>query len=419
MTGSESLRHVVAFVKEFLADGDSKNLLRKGLEAALAGLMEAEVGEQIGAGHGERAPGRAAMRNGYRERQFQTGLGTSTLKIPKLRAGSYFPSFLVSYKRSDDALLAAMATCYLEGVSTRNAAHVARALGVENMGKSQVSAICARLDPMVAAFRERELGEFPYVWLDARYENVREAGHIRKVAVLVALGVRRDGMREVLGVAVERTESEAHWDAFIESLRKRGLRGVKLAVSDAHEGLRRAIEKRLPGAKWQRCRVHFMRNLAQRLPKRKAPALLALAKTIFSAQSYKEAVEQRAEVAEIYEKAGFEDVAEYLTGADEVLTYMEFPAQHWTKLHSTNLVERLNRELKRRTRVVSIFPNRASLVRLAGALLLEEHEEWLVGRRYIAENSMDQLYSPAEQLGLDEPSGRDLSMPGPAECGAA
>jgi putative transposase len=345
----------------------------------------------------------------YRERQFHTGLGTSELKIPKLRSGTYFPSFLRAYKRSDDALLAALAQCFIGGVSTRNVEQIARALGVDSMSKSQVSEICTRLDPLVKAFRERELGEFPYVWLDARYENVREDGQVRKVAVLVALGARRDGMREVLGVHVERTENEAYWDSFLESLKQRGLHGVKLVVSDAHGGLKGAIAKRLPEARWQRCRVHFMRNVAQRLPKRKAPALLALIKAVFMADSYEDAVAQRREVAAVLSRSGLSDVAEYLETAEETLTYMHFPQEHWPKLHSTNVVERLNRELKRRTRVVSIFPNRASLIRLAGALLLEEHEEWLVGRRYIAETSMAKLYTPLEQLGLEDHSGRELA----------
>jgi putative transposase len=409
MTGSESLRHVVAFVKDSMQDGETINVLRRGLEAALAALMEAEVSEQIGAERGEQSADRTTHRNGYRERQFHTGLGTSELKIPKLRSGTYFPSFLRAYKRSDDALLAALAQCFIGGVSTRNVEQIARALGVDSMSKSQVSEICTRLDPLVKAFRERELGEFPYVWLDARYENVREDGQVRKVAVLVALGARRDGMREVLGVHVERTENEAYWDSFLESLKQRGLHGVKLVVSDAHGGLKGAIAKRLPEARWQRCRVHFMRNVAQRLPKRKAPALLALIKAVFMADSYEDAVAQRREVAAVLSRSGLSDVAEYLETAEETLTYMHFPQEHWPKLHSTNVVERLNRELKRRTRVVSIFPNRASLIRLAGALLLEEHEEWLVGRRYIAETSMAKLYTPLEQLGLEDHSGRELA----------
>lgn len=409
MTGSSSMRHVVDFVKAFMREGETKELLKKGLEAALSTLMEVEVSALTGAEHGERSVERVASRNGYRERTLQTGLGSSVLRIPKLRSGCYFPSFLVGYKRSDDALLAAVATCYIEGVSTRNVGPVMQALGVEHMSKSQVSAICAGLDPMVKAFQSRDLGEYPYVWLDARYENVREDGRIHKVAVMVALGVRKDGVREVLGTAVERTEHETYWDRFLQSLVARGLRGVRLVITDAHSGLRRALERALPAARWQRCRVHFMRNLAGMLPKRKQPALLALAKSIFAVDSHAEALKARAEVAELFRRAGQADAARFIEETDEVLTYMEFPPEHWSKLHSTNFVERINRELKRRTRVVSIFPNRASLARLMGALMLEEHEEWLVGRRYISEASMGALYSPLEQLGLDTKPAQEVA----------
>ena len=402
MTSEKSLRHVNALVEDVLSGGDVTGLLRKALEAALAAVMEAEVSEQLGAAHGERAEGRQGHRNGYRERTFQTGLGTSTLRVPKVRSGHYTPSFLTAYKRSDDALLAAVATCFHQGVSTRKVEAVMRELGVEHMKKSQVSEVVKRLDPQVEAFRKRALGECPYVFLDARYENVREDNEVHKVAVLVALGVRRDGMREVLGVSVARTENEAFWDDFIASLVERGLKGVKLAISDAHQGLRKAIEKRLVSAKWQRCRVHFMRNLATRVSRRHQPACLALAKTIFAQESHETAMAQREMVARALRQAKQHAAADFLESTDDMLNYMLFPVDHWTKLHSTNVVERLNRELKRRTRVVSIFPNRKSLIRLAGALLLEEHEEWLVGRRYISERSMDQLFSPAEVLGLEE-----------------
>jgi len=409
MTSEKSLRHVNALVEDVLTGGDVAGLLRKGLEAFLAAVMEAEVSEQLGAAHGERSGERQGHRNGYRERTFQTGLGTSTLRVPKVRSGHYTPSFLPAYKRSDDALLAAVASCYHHGVSTRKVEAVMRELGVEHMKKSQVSDVASRLDPQVKAFRERALGEFPYVWLDARYENVREDNTVHRVAVLVAIGVRRDGMREVLGLAVERVENEAYWDDFLASLLERGLTGVKLAISDAHEGLRKAIQKRLVAAKWQRCRVHFMRNLGNRVSKRHRAATLALAKTIFAQESHEAAIDQRRRVAEALRKAGQRDAADFLESTDDMLNYMHFPQDHWTKLHSTNVVERQNRELKRRTRVVSIFPNRTSLIRLAGALLLEEHEEWLVARRYISERSMDQLFSPAEVLQLEEDPTRHLA----------
>ncbi|MCB9672356.1 MAG: IS256 family transposase [Alphaproteobacteria bacterium] len=395
------------FVDAMMDGRDIKAVLREGLVAVLHAVMENEATQVTGAEFGERSEERVTRRNGTRERSFQTGLGTIQLRIPKVRSGHYTPSFLPAYKRSDDAVIAAVAACYHQGVSTRNVEAIMRELGVENMKKSQVSDIAKRLDEQVSEFRRRELGEFPYVWLDARYENVRENHAVRKVAVLVAIGVRRDGMREVLGFDVARVENEAFWEDFIGSLQERGLRGVKLCVSDAHGGLRAAIEKRLPSAKWQRCRVHFMRNLASRVTKRHRAPCLALVKTIFAQDSHKAALEQRTAVVEAFRKANQRDAADFLESTDDMLTYMEFPESHWPKLHSTNVVERQNRELKRRTRVVSIFPNRASLERLVGALLLEEHEEWLVARRYIAEVSMDALYTPAEQLGLTEENGTD------------
>ena len=394
-----SLRHAEAFVKQVMEGGEAKSLLRKGLEAMLSTLMEAEVEERTGASFGERTEERRTARNGYRSRTYQTGLGTSELSIPKLRQGTYFPSFLRAYKRSDDALVIALATCYQQGVSTRKVEAVARALGIESLKRQQVSEMAAALDPQVKAFRERRLGEFPYVIVDARYENVREDHRVQKMALLVAIGVRRDGMREVLGLSVQPTENEAYWGDFLQDLLDRGLHGVKLTISDDHAGLRNALAKRLPAARWQRCRVHFMRNLAGRLPKRERPAYLALAQTVFAQDSYDEAVKKRAAVAEAFRQSGRPELGDFLEKAEEVLTYMHFPRDHWTKLHSTNLIQRLNREIKRRTRVVSIFPNRKSLVRLAGALLLEEHEDWLIGRRYISDASMNCLYAPPVALG--------------------
>jgi transposase-like protein len=400
MAHAKNLRHVEALLEEIVAEPSVEGTLKKGLEAFLSALMESEVTEVAGAPapHGAREPARVAHRNGYRDRKFQTGLGSHELRIPKLRQGTYLPSFLKSRQRSDDSLLLAVAACYHQGVSTRNVEKVAQALGVESLKKSTVSNMVAKLDPQVRAFRERQLGCHPYVFLDARYENVREDHAVRKVAVLVALGVRDDGAREVLGYGVARVENETYWRDFIADLVHRGLSGVRLVVSDAHEGLRRAIEKGLPAANWQRCKVHFLRNLGARIPRKQRPAFLALAKTVFAFDTREEAEKQRTEVAKVFRQAGRADAAEFLERSDEVLTYLDFPLEHHTKLHSTNMVERLNRELKRRTRVVSIFPNRRSLERLVGALLLEEHEEWLVARRYISERSMKKLLTPYQQI---------------------
>ncbi|RMG71564.1 MAG: IS256 family transposase [Bacteroidetes bacterium] len=403
-----SMRHIEEFVKRVMSGEDLGQLLRTGLEAALSAIMEGEISEQLGAGYHERSDGRQGYRNGYRRRRFDTGLGTTELKIPRPREGSYFPSFLKSRERSDGALQTALVECYEQGVSTRRAEAVAQALGVDSISKSTVSRLVKVLDPAVKAFRERELSRCPYVFVDARYEHVREDHAVRKVAVMVALGVREDGGREVLGFRTARTENQAWWGDFLKDLKRRGLDGVKLVVSDAHEGLRRAIGEVLPEAKWQRCKVHFLRNLGSRLPKKKRPGLLALTKMIFEMETLDEARVQRRKVATLFREAGHHDAADCLEGADEVLTYLEFPEAHRSKLHSTNVVERLNRELKRRTRLVSIFPDRASLERLVGALLLEEHEEWMVSRRYISERSMASLKSPEEQLEALAPGASEL-----------
>ena len=336
----KSLRHVEEFVEGAKSSGMSLGLLREALEAVLAALMEAEVTELAGAGYGERSEERLARRNGYRERVFQTGLGTSILRIPRLRQGTYLPSFLRSHQRSDEALVLALAQCYQQGVSTRRMEAVAQALGVGSLSKSAASRMAGRLDPMVQAFRERELGEFPYVYLDARYEYVREDHRVRRMAVMVGVGVRWDGMREVLGYEVARVENRVFWEDFLRGLQRRGLHGVKLVVSDAHEGLRRAIEAVFPGSLWQRCKVHFLRNLAGRVPRKKRPAMVSLAKTIFEQESLEEAQEHRQLVASIFRKAGLEKAAVFLEESEEVLTYMQLPGEHWTKVHSTNALER-------------------------------------------------------------------------------
>jgi putative transposase len=393
-----TVRQIEALVEEIRRDGVPEDVLRRALEAALASIMEGEVEDLTGAGYGERSEERVTRRNGYRERGFNTGLGSSVLQIPKLRQGSYLPSFLKSHQRSDEALVMAVAQCYQQGVSTRNVEAIAQALGVESLKRSTVSRMAQVLDPQVEAFRSRRLGACPYVFVDARYEYVRENHRVDKMAVLIAVGVRQDGLREVLGYAVAPVENGAYWGDFLAELKRRGLEGVRLVVSDAHEGLKAAIAKILPSARWQRCKVHFLRNLGERLPRKKRPALVSLAKTIFEQDSAEEARAHRQLVVGIYRQVGLEEAADFLEASEDVLAYLDMPEEHWTKLHSTNAVERLNREMKRRTRVVSIFPDRASLERLVGALLLEEHEEWMVSRRYISERSMNLLKGTAQQL---------------------
>ena len=400
-----TLRHVHALLEEIRNDGMPKHILKRALEAVLSTLMEDEVTEQTGAEYGERSELRAVRRNGYRDRTFHTGLGTSLLQIPKLRQGTYMPSFLKANQRSDDALVMAVAECYHQGVSTRKVEAIAQALGVESLKKSTVSRMAEALEPQVEAFRLRDLPACPYVYVDARYEHVREDHRVQKMAVMIAIGVREDGIREVLGYRVARVENAAFWADFLLDLNKRGLSGVKLVISDAHEGLKRAIGEAFPSGIWQRCKVHFLRNLSGRIPRKKRPALVSLAKTIFEQDTAEEAREQREIVVEFYRRAGMHEAANFLAESEDVLRYMDVPTEHWTKLHSTNVLERLNREIKRRTRVVSIFPNRKSLERLVGALLLEEHEEWMVGRRYISERSMRLLKTNAEQLEEMAPGG--------------
>ncbi|MBT7299098.1 MAG: IS256 family transposase [Victivallales bacterium] len=400
-----TLRHVHALLEEIRNDGMPKHVLKRALEAVLSALMEDEVSEQTGAGYGERSELRVVRRNGYRDRTFQSGLGTSLLQIPKLRQGTYMPSFLKAHQRSDDALVMAVAECYQQGVSTRNVESIAQALGVESLKKSTVSKMAEALEPQVDAFRKRSLPACPYVYVDARYEHVREDHRVQKMAVMIAIGVREDGIREVLGYRVARVENEAFWSDFLLDLKKRGLSGVRLVVSDAHEGLKKAIRKTFPSALWQRCKVHFLRNLSGRVPRKKRPALVSLAKTIFEQDTAEDARTHRELVGDFYRQAGMHEAADTLDASEDVLRYMDMPPAHWTKLHSTNVLERLNREIKRRTRVVSIFPNRKSLDRLVGALLLEEHEEWMVGRRYMSERSMNLLKTNAQQLEEMAPGG--------------
>lgn len=399
MTHPSTMRHLDALLKGVLDNSNDLNgLLRRALEAALAAIMEAEVEQITNAPHGVATPDRQTRRNGYRTRRFDTGLGSLHLQIPKVRKGNYFPSFLQARQRSDQALIAAIAQCYQQGVSTRNVEAIAQALGVDELDENTVSRMAQTLQPMVDAFKNRLLPACPYVFLDARYEFVREDHEVQRMAVLIAIGVREDGIKEVLGYAVARTEHQNYWADLLRELKRRGLRGVKLVISDAHDGLKGAIRQEFAGSKWQRCKVHWFRNLAGYLPQKKRAALMTLAKTIFEQETQEEALVQRREVSKVYRQAKCEEAADFLESTVSMLTYMSFPMAHWRKLHSTNVVERLNRELKRRTRVVSIFPHRASLDRLVGALLLEEHEEWKIGRRYIAERSMAELKSMEEQL---------------------
>lgn len=373
-----------------ILEGPEGDLLRRLMEKMLASVMEGEVAAQIGAGLHERAEGRVAHRNGYRERDFDTRVGSLSLAIPKLRAGTYFPSFLEPRRRAERALVAVVQEAFLHGTSTRKVDDLIQALGGPGVDKSRVSRMCAELDEEVLAFRTRTLDEeVPYLWLDAVYEKAREGGRVRSKAVVIATGVTVEGRRTVLGVDAGDAESHAFWKDFLRSLVKRGLRGVQLVVSDAHEGLKRAIAETISEATWQRCRVHAMRSLLTHVPKSHQPMVLAAVKAIFVRTSQADAREALDEVAKLLDSK-CPKASELLRAmAEDVLAYMVFPQEHWRQLHSTNPLERLNREIRRRTRVVGIFPNTTSLLRLVTMLLAEQDDEWQASEKaYFSQRSM-------------------------------
>ena len=367
-------------------DEDGSDLLREMVRAFAERLMGAEVEAICNAGYGEITPERTNSRNGYRARDFDTRVGTIELAIPKLRAGSYHPTWLLEpRRRAERALTQVVAECYVRGVSTRRVEGLVQTLGIEHLSKSQVSRMAKELDAEVAAFRNRPLdaGPYTYVWLDAMVQKVREAGRIQNVAVVIATGVNNDGYREVLGFDVITVENGAGWLAFLRGLLARGLSGTTLVVSDAHVGLVDAVSSTL-GATWQRCRTHFMRNLLTRVPKSAQGLVATLVRTIFAQPDAEQVWAQHARVVEqLAEK--FPEAATLLADAGpDVLAFAAFPKEHWKQIWSNNPQERLNRELRRRTDVVGIFPNREAVVRLVGSVLAEQHDEWAVVRRYMA-----------------------------------
>ncbi len=374
-------------VRKLMGD-EHADVLRESLAWFVGELMEAEVTGQIGAGLHEKSPERVTHRNGYRERSWQTRAGEVELAIPRVRSGSYFPSFLEPRSRSEKALVAVVQEAYVNGVSTRKVERLVTQLGLTSMSRSAVSRLCAGLDEQVRFFRERPLeGAYPYLWLDAKIERVREPGGVRHKALVVAYGVHETGRREVIGIDVGEAETEAFWREFLRSLRARGLSGVQLCVSDAHEGLKNAIAKVL-GCPWQRCTVHFLRDMLGHCGKAQQPMIATAIRQIFAAESAAEARERLAGVAAALEKSA-PKVARLLAAAEEeLLAFMAFPREHWSKLRSTNPLERVNREIGRRSDVVGIYPNDAALIRLAGALLIEQNDDWLVGRRYLSEESL-------------------------------
>jgi transposase-like protein len=361
------------------------DLLREMIGFAAHRLMELEVQGLTGAGWGEKSPERLVQRNGYRDRGWETRAGTVELRIPKMRKGSYFPCFLEPRRMAEKALTAVIQEAYIEGISTRSVDDLVKALGMSGISKSQVSRLCEEIDGRVKAFLDRPLeGDWLYLWIDATYVKARrQDGRVVSVAIIIAVGVNTDGRREVLGLDIGPSEAETFWTAFLRKLARRGLRGVKLVISDAHEGLKAAVAKVL-NATWQRCRVHFMRNALAHAGKSGRRVVSAFIATAFAQNDAGAARAQWRKVADQL-RPTIRRLAEFMDEAEtDVLAYMTFPKEHWTKIHSVNPLERLNGEIKRRTNVVGIFPNEEAVTRLVGAILLEQNDEWAVQRgRYL------------------------------------
>ncbi len=363
----------------------SPDVLREMVRAFAQKMMDAEVEVACGAGYGEVSPNRVNSRNGYRHREWDTRAGTVELAVPKLRHGSYFPSFLEHRRRAERALAQVVATSYLLGVSTRRVEKLAASLGVTGLSKSQVSAMAAELDELVEGFRSRPLDRGPYtfVWIDALTQKVREGGRTVNVHCLIATGVNADGHREILGVDVTSSEDGAGWLAFLRGLVARGLSGVALVTSDDHAGLVSAIAAVLPGAAWQRCRTHYHRNLLTQVPKSAQPWVSTLVRTIFEQPDAASVRAQHAQVVQALE-AKLPQAAAHLDEArDDILAFTAFPREVWRQIWSNNPQERLNKEIRRRTDVVGIFPNREAIIRLVGAVLAEQDDEWTESRRYM------------------------------------
>src|SRR3984893_13675403 len=390
---------------ELLRKADAEpdlDTLREGVRVMTQALMELEVAQHLGAERYQRSPDRQGERNGYRDRNWDTRVGTLELRVPRVRDGSFFPGLLEPRKRAERALVATVREAYVQGVSTRRVDDLVKALGLDGISKSQVSRLCEELDTEVERFRTRKLdGNYPYIWLDATFLKVRQDHRVVNMAVGIAVGLNAaTGQREVLGVDIGPSEDGAFWLRFLRELVARGLTGVQLVISDSHQGLKGAIAAVLQGASWQRCRTHFMRNALCLVPKGAQQMVAATIRTVFVQPDPQPAREQWRRVADSF-RGRFPKLAQLLDDAEtDVLAYLGFPPEHWRQIWSNNPLERLNREVKRRTDVVGIFPTDASIVRLVGAVLAEQHDEWQVSRRYFSAESLAKLTHSEEVMPL-------------------
>ena len=389
------------------ADGD-QDLARAMLAAFAEALMSAQASMQCNAAYGERTDERENSRNGYRMRPWDTRAGSVDLAVPKLRQGVYSPEFLLQpRRRAEKALVAVVCQAYVEGVSTRRVDDLVRAMGIEGISKSEVSRMAQELDHVVAEFRNRPLdaGPYRYLWIDGVTQRVREGGRVVNVTAVIATAVNAEGQRVIIGFDIVTTEDTAAWTAFLRSLVARGLNGVELVISDAHGGIKAAIAQVLAEATWQRCRTHFMANLASRVAKGNWPMVAALVRSIFEQPDRETTWAQLADVVDKLTQAGFNDVVVYvMDAADDILAFSAFPTDHWPKIRSNNPQERLNKEIRRRTDVVGIFPNRQAVIRLVGALLAEQTDEWAIARRYVSIESLKTARTDAPAVNDPRPA---------------
>jgi transposase-like protein len=377
-------------------------------------LMSTQASAMCGAGYQERSEERVNSRNGYRTREWDTRVGTIDLAIPKLREGTYYPEWLlVPRRRAEQALVTVIGQAYVEGVSTRRVEDLVKAMGIDGISSSQVSRMAAELDGKVTEFRERPLdaGPYRYLWIDAVTQKVREGGRVVNVSAVIATAVNVEGRREIIGFDIVTTEDTAAWTAFLRSLVARGLSGVELVISDAHGGIKHAIAAVFAGASWQRCRTHFMANLATKVPRLSWPMIATLVRSIFEQPDRDATWNQLGEVVDRLTQAGFTDIAVIvLDAADDILAFSAFPVEHWPKIRSNNPQERLNKEIRRRTDVVGIFPNRAAVIRLVGCLLAEQTDEWAITKRYMSAETLKTARSDEPSIADPRPAIQEAAM---------